>query len=192
MENILNTLIHELQHCRVAYSNKDKDVLNLNPTNIYNKITELPKLCRDILYMMSEDEQSSHIQQIYHYVLTHPEINDIDINDNTLETISGLKQFYTSYTAIYNYKQDIRNNSYLQNIILNLGLKFKENFKFRNSKLTKQYVNDVLNDTAEYDGSIFRYMMEFIYSKIQEYQRKVARTIYFAIEDRDNKYTEKY
>lgn len=186
IKDLSGLIDHELQHVREMYAHPEKNVLALNKTNIYadpylNKFVKAS--FRDILYMMSDTEQAAYIQQVYKYVKHHSEIKKIDVNDKNIEKLSHISLFYTAYSEIYNRKTYIALVPILQDVTLEFGYLLKTNFKYKNSNLSKQYINDVKNGNAEFDMNIFNDILEFIYSKIQLYQRKVANAIYTAISD---------
>lgn len=188
--DLLGILIHELQHIRELYAKPTRNVLASNPKNVYanpNLSKDIQTLYKDILYYMSDAEQHAHLQSIYSYVLTHPEINNIEYRTSEFDKVTGLKEFYDIWQTFYTYKQYIKHIPYLQEISLKFGLLLKTNFKYKNSKLTNEYLKNIQNNKIEFDISIYQSIAEFIHNNLINYQRKVARTIYKAIEDRNNK-----
>lgn len=95
---------------------------------------------------MSDAEQHAQLQSVYGFVLDNPEVTNIEYKSLEFDKISGLKDFYDVWQTFYTYKKYIKNIPYLQEISLKFGLLLKQNFNYKNSKLTKQYLQDIHND----------------------------------------------
>lgn len=190
-DDVSSTLLHKLQHCREMYALRNKNVVQHNKTNVYaindnNYDAIFKTLYHDILYMMSDAEQHAHLQQVYDYVYNNDEIVDIDIHDPELENKANLRLFYDAFKTLQNYKQLIINDSYFQELALKFGILLKRKFNYKDLKLTDQYVLNVMNNKDEFDMQIYVSILGFIQDKIIQYQRKVGRTIYMAIDDRND------
>ena len=180
---------HELQHCKEMYILKDKNVLQYDKTTVYNypKFGDnFKKLTKDLFYPLSNAEQHAILQEVHDYVFHNKNITESNLFniDTELENIIKINKFWYQWRYFINFIGI--HIYYIDLTILNIGYILKTNFNYKNDKLTKSYL-DLANDNKleQIDISILMDIMNFLNKKISEFQRKVIRTIYLAIQDRN-------
>lgn len=181
-------IFHELQHVRELYAVKDKNVVERNKTNVYGNKSiddETQIIFKHILYVLSDAEQHAILHELYMYI-QDKNTDTVNVLDNDILAASGIYEFEGAIKGIINLTGSDYDNvrEYMNKQLFKLCIKLKDNFKFKHEKLTKSYIDNVLNDKEYVNTWIINSMIDFLWGKLKIYQRKVYRAIYKAIDDK--------
>lgn len=186
-DDLYGTIIHEVQHVKEMYICKDKNVVYDNKTNIYNYHEHSNKVYKDLLYIMSEPEQHAIIQELYNYVYKHSDVTYENMLDHyKVISISNIQKFSQQYYALENYMNIITLARETRKMFMHFCKLLKTNFGYKNPKFTDKYMQDIINGNIEISTEFELSILEFIKQKQKEYRRKIYKTVYNAIQDREN------